>query len=375
VTIHDATAAYESWLGTFTPLVADDLAYKHERMADPNDPFPFFRGTYYRWAQHWPAVCGDLAAAPRVPAIGDLHVENFGTWRDTDGRLCWGVNDFDEADELPWPHDLVRLAASVRFAKVNGVLTVPFKQAAAAILTGYRAAVAAGGMPFVLEERYPELRALGMAADREPGKFWRKLTRLLADPPANVPEPARAALIQDLPADGLTPEFRARPQVGFGSLGKPRFVALVEWAGGWVAREAKVATPPATAWAAGDTRPSRMADTVAAAARAPDPFYRVSSGWVARRLAPRCSRIELGELSNAADLARLLAAMGAEAANVHLGRTGIAKVILADLDARPDGWLPAAAKAMADVFTDDWRAWQTFTAGRTAAARPGRKGG
>ena len=45
-------------------------------------------------------------------AVGDLHVENFGTWRDADGRLCWGINDFDEADRLPYTNDLVRLAAS-----------------------------------------------------------------------------------------------------------------------------------------------------------------------------------------------------------------------------------------------------------------------
>lgn len=30
-------------------------------------------------------------------AIGDLHVENYGTWRDAEGRWVWGVNDFDEA--------------------------------------------------------------------------------------------------------------------------------------------------------------------------------------------------------------------------------------------------------------------------------------
>jgi len=32
-----------------------------------------------------------------VLAVGDLHVENFGTWRDAEGRLIWGVNDFDES--------------------------------------------------------------------------------------------------------------------------------------------------------------------------------------------------------------------------------------------------------------------------------------
>ena len=45
-------------------------------------------------------------------AVGDIHIENFGTWRDNDGRLIWGVNDFDEAAEMPYALDLVRLTTS-----------------------------------------------------------------------------------------------------------------------------------------------------------------------------------------------------------------------------------------------------------------------
>ena len=83
-----------------------------------------------RWAQWWPAVCDelehdghpgqDLGKAPQVLGIGDLHVENFGTWRDAESRLVWGINDFDEACCLPYTHDLVRLAASGRFAIQEG---------------------------------------------------------------------------------------------------------------------------------------------------------------------------------------------------------------------------------------------------------------
>jgi uncharacterized protein (DUF2252 family) len=111
-----ATRGYEDWLAAAlpAPLYQVDLSYKHRRMADPADPFPFFRGTYYRWVRLFPAACPPLAAAPRVLAVGDLHVENFGTWRDADGRLCWGVNDFDEADHLPYTQDLVRLSAGPR---------------------------------------------------------------------------------------------------------------------------------------------------------------------------------------------------------------------------------------------------------------------
>jgi uncharacterized protein (DUF2252 family) len=115
-----ATHSYESWLGEFTSLYQPDLDYKHQQMAAP---FPFFRGTYYRWVQRWHEEAGDLREAPTVLAVGDLHVENYGTWRDAEGRLCWGVNDFDEVDHLPFTNDLVRLASSVRFAKSLNIKT------------------------------------------------------------------------------------------------------------------------------------------------------------------------------------------------------------------------------------------------------------
>ena len=90
-----ATRQFEDWLGHRTNLVKKDLRLKHSEMMEA--VFPFLRATYYRWAQIWPEVCADLAKGPHVLAVGDLHVENFGTWRDMEGRLIWGVNDFDEA--------------------------------------------------------------------------------------------------------------------------------------------------------------------------------------------------------------------------------------------------------------------------------------
>jgi len=361
MTFQEATDGYQAWLGTHCVLDADGLGDKHAKMRKADDPFGFFRGSYYRWAQLWPGVCGDLAAAPKVLAVGDLHVENFGTWRDTDARLCWGVNDFDEADELPYANDLVRLAASVLFARqaaaAGGLKAVKFKPACEAILTAYGDTLRAGGDPFVLEERHAGLRALAMSADRDPVEFWKKLTKVLATPSVAPPEAARAALTADLPAADLVPEFRRRPRVGVGSLGKARYVALVQWGGGWVARDAKAVTPPATAWAAGDARPSRMAEAVRGAKRCPDPFYRAGPAWVARRLGPRCSRVELAGLGTATDVTELLRAMGAEAANVHLGDRG-AGAILGDLSGRPADWLADAAKAMEAATTADGAAWR-----------------
>ena len=39
--------------------------------------------------------------------VGDLHVENYGTWRDAEGRLVCGNNDFDETCPLPYTNDVV----------------------------------------------------------------------------------------------------------------------------------------------------------------------------------------------------------------------------------------------------------------------------
>src|SRR5258708_11264731 len=102
--IVEATARYEAWLAERIPLVKADLELKHRAMSA--GIFPFFRATFYRWAARWRALAGDVAVAPTVLAVGDLHVENFGTWRDAEGRLVWGVNDFDEAWTLPYTHDL-----------------------------------------------------------------------------------------------------------------------------------------------------------------------------------------------------------------------------------------------------------------------------
>jgi len=88
-----AAKKYENWLGLHLRIVGPDLRFKHEQMAAAL--FPFLRATFYRWLQVWPEVCAELERVPHILSVGDLHVENFGTWRDTDGRLVWGVNDFD----------------------------------------------------------------------------------------------------------------------------------------------------------------------------------------------------------------------------------------------------------------------------------------
>src|SRR5262249_26842952 len=99
--IRAANAAYEDWLRKELDgeLVEADLVEKHEKMSE--SPFSFLRATYWRWAETILTICPDLEEAPSCLGIGDIHLENFGTWRDVDGRLVWGVNDFDEAAKMP----------------------------------------------------------------------------------------------------------------------------------------------------------------------------------------------------------------------------------------------------------------------------------
>src|SRR5260370_42480424 len=93
-------AYFERWRAKRLPIIRQDITLKHTHMAEA--AFPFFRAPFYRWIQLWPEVCGDLAKAPAVLAIGDLHVENFGTWRDGEGRLVWAVERLPER----WPASL-----------------------------------------------------------------------------------------------------------------------------------------------------------------------------------------------------------------------------------------------------------------------------
>src|SRR6266545_1589415 len=166
-----ATARFEEWLGRRLVLNPAELGFKHRQMA--SGPFLFLRGTYYRWAQTWAEICGGAARAPRVLAVGDLHVENFGTWRDIDGRLVWGVNDFDEVWRLPYTNDLIRLATSALFCVEGGARFI-----CETLLKGYRDALEEGGCPLILAERHGALRQMATERLHEPEKFWDKLHRL-----------------------------------------------------------------------------------------------------------------------------------------------------------------------------------------------------
>ncbi len=370
VGIVQATARYESWLAAQIPLLQPDLELKHRAMSAGN--FPFLRATFYRWAECWRAMVGDVAVAPVVLAVGDLHVENFGTWRDAEGRLIWGVNDFDEAWPLPYTNDLVRLATSALVGVGHHDLAIDPKRAARAILEGYREAVDVGGRAFVLAEHHTELREMAVHRLHDPTSFWDKLESF---PTVKTPVPraVMAALRRALPERDLKTRIVHRI-AGLGSLGRQRFVAIGAWRGGRIAREAKALVLSACSLARGDRSPGEIVrralrwatsgggrriyynEILRRSIRCPDPFVVVSGAWLVRRLAPDCSRIALNAVPRKRDEEHLLQAMGWETANVHLGSSS-PRALRADLQRRSKHWLYDAASRMADAIEADWREW------------------
>ncbi len=352
--IRQATRQYEGWLAGHLRVVKKDLAAKHELMAQ--DVFSFLRATFYRWMQLFPALCPKLARAPTVLAVGDLHVENYGTWSDAEGRLVWGVNDFDEAFPLPYTVDLVRLATSAGLAVETGHLSITPAHACAAILEGYTKGLDKGVEPFVLSEKNRLLREAVTSRLRDPTLFWEKLTALPTIRP--VPPKVMLMLKEAMPERCL--DFRVvHRQAGLGSLGRERFTAIVDWRGGKISREVKALLPSACAWAGGLSNNQiyypRILPTLA---RAQDPFLVVKSVWVVRRLSPYCSRIELSQLPRSHDADKLLRAMGRELANVHFGTRRAVAAVRRDLAQRKSKWLRQAAEVMMEATFEDWQEWR-----------------
>lgn len=93
-----------------TGLLPDMLKLKYEALTE--NAFRFFRGTCHLFYE-------DLASAKPLPLsplawiCGDLHIENFGSYRGDNKLVYFDLNDFDEALLAPAAYELVRMVASI----------------------------------------------------------------------------------------------------------------------------------------------------------------------------------------------------------------------------------------------------------------------
>jgi hypothetical protein len=353
------TESYERWRARRIQVVEEDLATKHAKLRET--PFLLFRGSPYRYHERFAALLPELAQAPIAVVAGDLHIENFGTWRDRDARLVWGAFDLDEIDLLPYTVDLVRLAASAVLACEAGLLAIDPDDACAAVEAGWRERVQGRRpRPFVMGDRDPHLFERIRGSIRDPANFDAWVKELPAFERA-LPKPAARMLAAVTPPGDFRPQLRRRV-TGVGSLGARRIVAFAELDGGLVVREAKQVPGPVSMWS--EPKRVQVSGLIGAidAARgiAAEAGRRQSRKWVVRPLHPETTRLELTGTGGGAQMTDLLHSMGEEAANLHLVSirgAAPAKALRRDDESRGPGWLRAAAGTIAQAARDDFTEW------------------
>ena len=99
-----------------TGLLPEKVQLKYEAMAE--NAFRFFRGTCHLFYE-------DLAAAKPLPLspltwiCGDLHIENFGSYKGDNKLVYFDLNDFDEALLAPASYEVTRMVCSIFIAFDN----------------------------------------------------------------------------------------------------------------------------------------------------------------------------------------------------------------------------------------------------------------
>jgi uncharacterized protein (DUF2252 family) len=224
------------------------LQLKYQAMR--SDIFAFFRGTCHLFYEDLP---GDspLNDAPLVWVCGDLHLENFGSYKGDNRLVYFDINDFDEAALAPCTWDVARFLTSV----LVGVRTLGVTEPDAlclcnSFLDAYTDALAKGkarsvetetaeGMVKELLESLKERRRkdfLNKRIEEKKGKrrllIDNKRTRAIAQ----AEHLSIKTLLEDWAATQPEPKFFKILDVagriaGTGSLGVVRYVLLVEGKG------------------------------------------------------------------------------------------------------------------------------------------------
>ncbi len=224
------------------------LALKYQAMRA--SPFAFLRGSCHLFYRRLPRS-GVLKTAPRVWCCGDLHLENFGSYKGDNRLVYFDINDFDESALAPASWDLVRLLCSVRVGATDlGVEETQAQALCVHLLEAYGAALAAGKAYWLERDT-----AQGLVHDLLDGLRERQRPRFLAT--RTVLSRGRRTLKADgkraLPASPAQREAvmsfmqgfaRSQPDPGFyevldvacriagtGSLGIDRYAILVKGKG------------------------------------------------------------------------------------------------------------------------------------------------
>lgn len=222
------------------------LARKYAALRD--NPFSFLRGTCHLYYAGWPST-SLLDQAPAAWLCGDLHFENFGSYKGDNRLVYFDINDFDEAVLAPCSWEIARFLSSLLVgAGQIGISRPEALSLGRSFIDRYRAALQQGKARWIERATASGMvRELLLQLKRRPlAKFVASRTisskkgrqRLRCDGEKALPvsDADRQRIIDFLAgfaADSADPAFYrvidiARRIAGTGSLGLERYIILVE---------------------------------------------------------------------------------------------------------------------------------------------------
>jgi uncharacterized protein (DUF2252 family) len=223
-----------------------NLKYRNMR----SSPFVFLRGTCHLFYDRLPRA-RILDRAPVTWICGDLHIENFGSYKGDNRLVYFDMNDFDEAVLAPPSWDLVRCLSSILVGARSMSVKRPVALALChTFLDGYVAALASGKARWVeretaegmvrqlLDSLHSRLRPQFLNSRTE-RKGKQRLIRLDGKKALPVSDKQRSKItsfMETFAGQQPNPQFYrvldvARRVAGTGSLGVDRYIILVEGKG------------------------------------------------------------------------------------------------------------------------------------------------
>jgi uncharacterized protein (DUF2252 family) len=325
--------------------------------------FTFFRGTCHLFYHDLPASFIH-SAAPLVWICGDLHLENFGTYKGDDRQIYFGINDFDEGGLAPCTWDVARLVTSI-FVAADSLamdLSVAWTLAESyltsyvnALSTGRIRAIVADNAHGIVEDlliKIQQRKRLNLLDERTEVIKDRRQLRFDNEKVLKIDRQLYqqiAQAIQDWADTQANPEFFEVLDIGFrlagtGSLGLDRYLILVKGKGSPdrnylldFKQQPVSALQPylpkiQPQWANQATRVMRIQQLVQSASPALSAAIEFdSSSYFLRELQPTQDKIDLKATKfSLMQLDRLVTTMALVTASAHLHGSGKSGAAIAD---------------------------------------------
>ena len=224
------------------------LKIKYQKMR--SDPFGFLRGTCHLFYQRLSAA-KSLKSSPPVWICGDLHLENFGSYKGNNRLAYFDLNDFDEAALAPASWELVRFLTSLLVgAESLSISPTEARTLCSVFLDDYASSLALGKAFWIESETAQGVirELLEGLRDRQRGKFIAARTVMKGNGRVLKLDGKKALAVSDTQRMAVSdfmnrfaktqtrPEFFkvidvARRIAGTGSLGVERYVILVDGKG------------------------------------------------------------------------------------------------------------------------------------------------